>query len=183
MLGERVPARQALEWGLIDRVSADDEFEAEVDALAERLATGPTRAYAGTKRAAQRLAVRRIDEQLELEAAIQQELAALGRLREGVEAFAEKREPRFAGAEPCPPRSGEYTRASLYGRARCLRRAPPRRRAPPLLAPSSSAAPAASRGLLAPGGGRLAERRQHPHAVLADLRPRRWSCSSASRAC
>ena len=34
MLGERVPARQALEWGLINRVAADDEFDAEVDALA-----------------------------------------------------------------------------------------------------------------------------------------------------
>src|SRR5262245_25537579 len=42
MLGERVPARQALEWGLINRVVADDQFDAEVDALAERLATGPT---------------------------------------------------------------------------------------------------------------------------------------------
>src|SRR5262245_60754836 len=50
MLGERVPAGQALEWGLINRVVADDRFDAEVDALAERLATGPTGSYAGTKR-------------------------------------------------------------------------------------------------------------------------------------
>ena len=51
LLGERIPARRALEWGLVTRVTADEAFEAEVDALAERLATGPTRAYAGTKRA------------------------------------------------------------------------------------------------------------------------------------
>src|SRR4051795_1385621 len=50
LLGERIPARKALEWGLINRVVADDEFDGEVDALAERLANGPTRSYAGSKR-------------------------------------------------------------------------------------------------------------------------------------
>src|SRR5215216_5054585 len=43
LLAERVPAPQALAWGLVNRVAADADFEAEVDALAERLATGPTR--------------------------------------------------------------------------------------------------------------------------------------------
>src|SRR5918997_2310869 len=46
MLGERIPAPQASVWGLVDLVAADDTFEAEVDRLAERLATGPTLAYA-----------------------------------------------------------------------------------------------------------------------------------------
>src|SRR3954462_14822318 len=50
LLGERVPARRALEWGLINHVVADAEFEAEVDALLARLAAGPTASYAGTKR-------------------------------------------------------------------------------------------------------------------------------------
>src|SRR5215216_3168630 len=50
MLGERVPAPQAVELGLITRAVPDDAFEAEVDAMAEKLATGPTRAYAGIKR-------------------------------------------------------------------------------------------------------------------------------------
>src|SRR5215211_7747528 len=50
MLGERIPAPQALESGLVNRVAADDVFEGEVEALAGRLATGPTRSYAGTKR-------------------------------------------------------------------------------------------------------------------------------------
>ena len=50
MLGERIPALKALEWGLINRVAADDVFDGEVDALAEQLATGPTRSYAGSKR-------------------------------------------------------------------------------------------------------------------------------------
>src|SRR3954462_4611557 len=42
MLGERVPAPKAADWGLINRVHPDDEFQGEVDALVDRLAAGPT---------------------------------------------------------------------------------------------------------------------------------------------
>jgi 2-(1,2-epoxy-1,2-dihydrophenyl)acetyl-CoA isomerase len=97
MLGERVSARQALEWGLINRVAADDEFEAEVDALAQRLATGPTRSYAGTKRQLNAWLYGRMDDQLALEADIQQESAESGDFLEGVQAFLEKRPPSFGG--------------------------------------------------------------------------------------
>jgi 2-(1,2-epoxy-1,2-dihydrophenyl)acetyl-CoA isomerase len=97
MLGERVPARQALEWGLITRVAADDAFEAEVDELAGRLAGGPTRAYAGIKRQLNAWAFARMDEQLDLEAEIQQEAAASGDFLEGVQAFLEKRPAAFGG--------------------------------------------------------------------------------------
>ena len=55
MLGERIPALKALEWGLVNRVAADDVFEAEVDALAERLATGPTALLRRLQAAAERL--------------------------------------------------------------------------------------------------------------------------------
>ncbi len=98
LLGERVAARRALEWGLINRVAADDEFEAEVDALAERLTSGPTRSYAGTKRQLNEWLFARMDGQLGLEAEIQQESAASGDFMEGVQAFLEKRPPRFSGA-------------------------------------------------------------------------------------
>jgi 2-(1,2-epoxy-1,2-dihydrophenyl)acetyl-CoA isomerase len=97
MLGERIPARQALEWGLINRVAADDEFDAEVDALAQKLATGPTRAYAGAKRQLNEWLFARMDAQLDLEAAIQQESAASGDFAEGVRAFLEKRSAAFEG--------------------------------------------------------------------------------------
>jgi 2-(1,2-epoxy-1,2-dihydrophenyl)acetyl-CoA isomerase len=97
MLGERIPARQALEWGLINRVAADDDFEAEVDALAERLASGPTRSYAGAKRQLNAWLYGRMDEQLALEADIQQQSAETGDFLEGVQAFLEKRPPAFSG--------------------------------------------------------------------------------------
>ncbi len=97
MLGERVGARQALEWGLINRVVADDEFERAVDDLAARLAAGPTRAYGGIKRQLNAWLFARMDEQLDLEASIQQQSAASGDFQEGVLAFIEKRRAAFEG--------------------------------------------------------------------------------------
>jgi 2-(1,2-epoxy-1,2-dihydrophenyl)acetyl-CoA isomerase len=98
MLGERVPAPKALEWGLINRVVPGDALLAEAGALADRLAAGPTRSYAGTKRQLNAWLYSRMHEQLELEASIQQEMAASGDFTEGVTAFIEKRPPRFAGS-------------------------------------------------------------------------------------
>ena len=98
MLGERIPALKALEWGMINRVAADDVFEAEVDALAERLATGPTASYAGAKRQFNAWMYAGMDAQLELEASIQQERAASGDFMEGVQAFLAKRNPEFKGS-------------------------------------------------------------------------------------
>jgi len=97
MLGERVPAERAFGWGLVNRVIADDDWDAEVGALAQRLASGPTRSYAGAKRQLNAWAYERLDEQLELEATIQQELAGTGDFVEGVSAFLEKRPAAFAG--------------------------------------------------------------------------------------
>jgi 2-(1,2-epoxy-1,2-dihydrophenyl)acetyl-CoA isomerase len=97
MLGERIGARQALEWGLVNRVTTDDEFEGVVDELAARLAAGPTAAYAGAKRLFNEWLFARLDAQLEHEASTQQQAAATRDLREGVQAFLEKRPPAFEG--------------------------------------------------------------------------------------
>jgi 2-(1,2-epoxy-1,2-dihydrophenyl)acetyl-CoA isomerase len=98
MLGERVPAARALEWGLANRVHADGELRAEAEALTRRLAEGPTRSYAGTKRQLNAWLYAGMDEQLELEAEIQQEQVASPDFGEGVQAFVERRAARFSGA-------------------------------------------------------------------------------------
>jgi len=97
MLGERIGAKQALEWGLVNRVAADDEFEGAVDELAARLAAGPTASYAGSKRQFNEWLFARMDAQLDLEASIQQQAAASGDFLEGVQAFLEKRPADFRG--------------------------------------------------------------------------------------
>jgi len=97
MLGERIPARQALDWGLINRVTPDGELDATVDELAARLAAGPTAAYAGIKEQLNAWSYGRMDAQLELEAAIQVRQASSPDFAEGVRAFVEKRAPSFEG--------------------------------------------------------------------------------------
>jgi 2-(1,2-epoxy-1,2-dihydrophenyl)acetyl-CoA isomerase len=97
MLGERISAARALEWGLINRVVADDAFAREVAALRDRLATGPTRSYAGAKRQLNHWLYARMEDQLALEADLQQEMAGSPDFYEGVAAFVEKRAPAFGG--------------------------------------------------------------------------------------
>jgi 2-(1,2-epoxy-1,2-dihydrophenyl)acetyl-CoA isomerase len=98
MLGERVPARQALEWGLVNRVLPAGEFADGAAALTDRLAAGPTRSYAGVKRQLNHWLYARMDAQLELEADLQQEMAGSGDFAEGVVAFLQKRDASFEGA-------------------------------------------------------------------------------------
>jgi 2-(1,2-epoxy-1,2-dihydrophenyl)acetyl-CoA isomerase len=76
---------------------ADDALEVAAKELAGRLAQGPTRAYAGIKRQLNAWQFARMEQQLELEATIQHELAASGDFAEGVQAFVEKRPARFGG--------------------------------------------------------------------------------------
>jgi 2-(1,2-epoxy-1,2-dihydrophenyl)acetyl-CoA isomerase len=97
LLGGRVTAPTALAWGLVSEVLPDDEFDAGVVALVDRLAAGPTRSYAGSKRQLNAWLYADLEEQLELEARIQQEMAGTSDFAEGVAAFLDKRDPDFGG--------------------------------------------------------------------------------------
>jgi 2-(1,2-epoxy-1,2-dihydrophenyl)acetyl-CoA isomerase len=98
MLGERVPAEHALDWGLINQVVPDDQLEPASTVLLEKLANGPTRSYAGSKRLLNRRLYADLAGQLEAEAEAQKGQGQSSDFIEGVMAFVEKREPKFTGS-------------------------------------------------------------------------------------
>ena len=98
LLGERVPAAQALDWGLVNWVHPDAELMEEANALVEKLANGPTRSYASSKDAMNQAIYGDLDAQLALEGELQHALGRSKDFLEGVAAFAEKRDPAFSGA-------------------------------------------------------------------------------------
>lgn len=98
MLGEKLSAADALQWGLVNRVVARDAFEGTVKQLAQRLASMPTRALGLTKRALNRAWTTTVEEQLEYEAFCQQTAGGTADHVEGVRSFLEKRKPSFKGA-------------------------------------------------------------------------------------
>ncbi len=97
MLGERIGAEQALQWGLVNRVVSDERLREETAALAARLAAGPTRSYAGTKQLVNSWLYGRMEEQLQLESSLQGEMAESDDFVEGAMSFLQKRPPSFTG--------------------------------------------------------------------------------------
>ncbi|MGD9597242.1 MAG: 2-(1,2-epoxy-1,2-dihydrophenyl)acetyl-CoA isomerase PaaG [Steroidobacteraceae bacterium] len=97
LLGEKLTAEEAAQWGLIWRCVDDAAFVADVDALAARLATAPTRGLARTKQAIHEAWGQPLDAQLDRERDFQRELGQSADYAEGVAAFIAKRAPVFTG--------------------------------------------------------------------------------------
>ena len=97
MLGERVPADKAAEWGLISRVVEDEHLASEAVLLATSLARGPTVALGLIRRLAREAEQMSLTEALAAERAAQREAGRSEDFRAAVTAFLEKRQPRFEG--------------------------------------------------------------------------------------
>jgi len=96
--GRRLGAGKALDWGLVSEVVPDDRLAERAAERAAELAAMPTRGIALSKRLFDSAEYSTLEEQLELEAQLQAAATQTNDFREGVDAFLEKRDPRFSGS-------------------------------------------------------------------------------------
>ena len=97
MTADKVSAARAEEIGLIYKVTKNEELLSEARALAQELATQPTRSFGLIKRAFNASMSNSLEEQLGLEEKIQSEAGQTKDYNEGISAFLEKRAPKFIG--------------------------------------------------------------------------------------
>lgn len=97
LLGEAFSADEALRLGLVNRVLPADALESATQALAQRLAQGPTKAYGQMRRLLRSSWERDLPAQLAAEAQAFDACAHTADMREGLQAFFDKRKPQFQG--------------------------------------------------------------------------------------
>lgn len=93
----RLSSAEALDWGIVTQVVADEELSDAVDKLVAKLSQGPTRAFAGVKQLLHVSSQQSLESQLELEARSMAALAASEDGRGGIHSFINKEKPSFAG--------------------------------------------------------------------------------------
>jgi 2-(1,2-epoxy-1,2-dihydrophenyl)acetyl-CoA isomerase len=98
LLGDKLPAEQAAQWGLIWQCVDDDQLSTVTDKLLSQLAQAPTRGLAAIKEALQMSAGNTLVAQLDVERDLQRTLGNSDDYREGVAAFSAKRPPKFTGS-------------------------------------------------------------------------------------
>jgi 2-(1,2-epoxy-1,2-dihydrophenyl)acetyl-CoA isomerase len=97
LTGDPLPAETAAEWGLIWRAVEDEALDAEVDSIANKLASLPPLGLAATKEMIRSSWQYSLDEELDHQAGAMRRLGFTADYREGVAAFLEKRQPKFTG--------------------------------------------------------------------------------------
>jgi len=98
LTNRRLSAAEALEWNIVNRVVPREDLMAEAEKLARELAGGPTRAYGAVKKLLIASTTNDLEAQMDLETKFIVDSAGSADGAEGINAFLEKRKPKFTGA-------------------------------------------------------------------------------------